>query len=370
MSKRQTHACGFDLPINLFNSFEEALKAADAIGRHINRYCTRKGYACVAFIGISEGSGKLGEIHISNMGKKKYVSNIGQLGIRPPHIHICILANPASTIFKEIESYVRRKYATPSMLHEMKMKGQKLLCWIKSWGKDFNTRIEYVVRQSVKFRTTFAGDLTLLNEYLYDFCEIFERENEKHIGRGKAFAALYRQINSLAVLLDFSSQENNSEKTITEDKNLPVIENRECAESAKMLFTNSKAAQMPKALDSIGFSQYQKIPPKLPCNNNINNNINKNTRRSINNSTGYSKRNINNVKANSTGKYMRDDYKFNTGIYRDSKGVQRSNGKKDNLNKQIFVKTMPASLVIGIYRACVGLSSCRDNLLTPNVRPP
>ena len=64
MNPRQTHIRAIDINGKIFDTYDTAIKEANALKAYIKYTCEKKGFACIAFIGVSKcDSNKINPIH-------------------------------------------------------------------------------------------------------------------------------------------------------------------------------------------------------------------------------------------------------------------------------------------------------------------
>lgn len=148
MSARKTKEMFISTRAGTYATFDEAVKAANAIKVWLTRLCERKGYSCKATIGISENNPHTGKVTRVKTGKRGRPKNtfVRDSGImRPtmtdPHIHIVLVANPAETVAQALVKHLNAKY------------GKRV-----TWAKECRTKehlenaINYLKKQSLKIR--------------------------------------------------------------------------------------------------------------------------------------------------------------------------------------------------------------------------
>lgn len=166
INERKTHVISIDVSSKIYSTFEEALKSGNALKNFINRVCLENDYSCVGFIGVSQYDPDLCDIVINKFGKREVTPKLPNYPCKvPPHLHILLLANPASTLKDTICKYFRKKYN-----HKV------------TWEKEidyYENKIDYILKQSEKLRTVnITSDV--LNPEIYDFIDYLESKyNEK-----------------------------------------------------------------------------------------------------------------------------------------------------------------------------------------------
>lgn len=161
INERKTHIISIDVSSKIYSSFEEALKSADSLKEFIKRTCLKNNYYCVGFIGVSEYDTKFGNIVVDKFGKRIFQPFLPNDSIKVnPHLHICLLANPASTLKNTIVEYFIKKY-------------KQKVTWENVIDEYSENKIRYVFDQSIKLRTVnITSDI--LNPQLYDFVNYVE----------------------------------------------------------------------------------------------------------------------------------------------------------------------------------------------------
>ena len=170
MSNRETKIMAFDINSKVFNNYEETLHKANAIKRHIEYQCSKKGYSSIVYIGVSVDDSHNGNVTTGFRGKRlfNYVDNI-QKSDTPPHIHMIVLSNPGETLTKELKKY----------FYKYQYKCENEVVWCKSCADYIEKRVDYVVNQSIKFRTVTVGDVKILEPLATEFCRAIEKCNLK-----------------------------------------------------------------------------------------------------------------------------------------------------------------------------------------------
>lgn len=146
MSARKTKSIFITTSSGTFATFDEAVKAANAIKIWLTRLCERKGYSCKATIGISENNPKTGKVTGKRTGKRGRPQNVFVYD-RPnmlhkrvnPHIHVVMVANPAETIAQTLVKYLIDKYGEKAARYE-------------DCSEFFDTAMAYLKKQSLKTR--------------------------------------------------------------------------------------------------------------------------------------------------------------------------------------------------------------------------
>lgn len=167
INERKTHIISIDVSSNIYSSFEEALKSADSLKDFIKRTCLKNNYSCIGIIGVSEYDTTFGTIVVDKFGKRRFETCLSNHSIKvPPHLHILLLANPASTLKDTIYEYFRKKY-------------KQKVTWENEVDEYYENKIRYILDQSEKLRTiNITSDV--LNPELDDFVNFIENKyNEK-----------------------------------------------------------------------------------------------------------------------------------------------------------------------------------------------
>lgn len=146
LEERRTHVLFIGTESGTFNSFDEAVKAADALKDFLKRTCKKNDYHCVGIIGVSRLDSDSGKMVANKLGKREFEPLLpnGYKKETPPHIHLLLVANPASMLKAKICKYFQKKYH--------KNYRQKVT-WEKSADADCDGAIRYVLEQSEKIRT-------------------------------------------------------------------------------------------------------------------------------------------------------------------------------------------------------------------------
>ena len=116
LEERRTHSYLIGTNSGTFDSFEQALKAADSLKNALVRKCKAMDYHCIALIGVSRHTNDHGVIKPNKFGKCEYEPYIPNLFPdseceRPPHLHILLIANPASTLKNFIVDYFQKNHS-------------------------------------------------------------------------------------------------------------------------------------------------------------------------------------------------------------------------------------------------------------------
>ena len=177
INERKTHVISIDVSSKIYSSFEEALKGADSLKDFVKRTCLKNDYSCVGFIGVSEYDTKFGNIVVDKFGKRIFQPYLPNYSIKVnPHLHICLLANPASTLKDTICKYFTKKY-------------KHKVTWENEIDEYYQTKIDYVLNQSEKIRTVNITS-EILNPEIFDFVNYVEN---KHYEMGN-FKPLFPEI--------------------------------------------------------------------------------------------------------------------------------------------------------------------------------
>lgn len=111
LGERRTHVLFIGTESGLFNSFDEAVKAADALKDFLTRTCNENDYHCVGIIGVSYHDCRFGEMKANKFGKREFEPYVpGYTMDVPPHLHILLVANPASRLRNIIYEYFHKKF--------------------------------------------------------------------------------------------------------------------------------------------------------------------------------------------------------------------------------------------------------------------
>lgn len=168
INERKTHVISIDVSSKIYSSFEEALKGADSLKDFVKRTCLKNDYSCVGFIGVSEYDTKFGNIVVDKFGKRIFQPSFlpnGSIKVNP-HLHICLLANPASTLKDTIYKYFKKKY-------------KQKVTWENEIDEYYENKIRYILDQSEKLRTININS-DVLNPELDSFVNFIENKyNEK-----------------------------------------------------------------------------------------------------------------------------------------------------------------------------------------------
>ena len=162
MNPRQTHIRAIDINGKIFDTYDTAIKEANALKAYIKYTCEKKGFACIAFIGVSKCDSNLGKITISKYGKRNITSTEDMEAEVKPHIHIILLSNPNRTLSDLIEKHLSKKYG-------------KKVTWTNKCEDYLAKRIEYVINQCSHFRKTVVNT-TILEPISNEFVSKIENQ--------------------------------------------------------------------------------------------------------------------------------------------------------------------------------------------------
>lgn len=176
INERKTHVISIDVSSKIYSSFEEALKGADSLKDFVKRTCLKNNYSCIGIIGVSQYD-KLCSVVINKFGKREVKPIFPNYSCKvPPHLHIILLANPASTMKHTIYKYFEKKY-------------KHKVTWENEIDEYYQTKIDYVLNQSEKIRTVNITS-EILNPEIFDFVNYVEN---KHYEMGN-FKPLFPEI--------------------------------------------------------------------------------------------------------------------------------------------------------------------------------
>ncbi len=163
INERKTHVISIDVSSGTYSSFEEALKSADSLKDFIKRTCLKNNYSCIGIIGVSQYDKDLCSVVINKFGKREVQPVLPNYSCKvPPHLHIILLANPASTMKHTIYKYFEKKY-------------KRKVTWENEIDDYYKTKIDYILRQSEKLRSVnIISDV--LNPEVYDFIDYLENK--------------------------------------------------------------------------------------------------------------------------------------------------------------------------------------------------
>lgn len=139
MNPRQTHIRAIDISSNIFDTYDTAIKEANALKAYIKYTCEKKGFSCIAFIGVSKCDSQWGKIKVSKYGKREITPIKDEAKETNPHIHIILLSNPNRTLSDLIEGHLSKKYG-------------KKVTWTNKCEDYLAERIRYVINQTSHFR--------------------------------------------------------------------------------------------------------------------------------------------------------------------------------------------------------------------------
>lgn len=163
IEERRTHLYLIGTESGHFDDFDKAVKVADALKNFLVRESKEKDYHCIGVIGVSRYCSKVGEVRANKFGKREFEPLIPEfvpleLCKRPPHIHILLVANPASTMKNLIYEYFKKNHSQFG----------KKVTWEKKVDTKFQYAVNYVLDQSEKLRT-----INLFSEELNPMCSEF-----------------------------------------------------------------------------------------------------------------------------------------------------------------------------------------------------
>lgn len=72
LNERKTHVLFIGTESGTFNSFDEAVKAADALKDFLKRTCNKKDYHCIGIIGVSRRNCRFGVMKTNKFGKREF----------------------------------------------------------------------------------------------------------------------------------------------------------------------------------------------------------------------------------------------------------------------------------------------------------
>ena len=111
MSARKIGLIHISTSSGFYDSFEDAVKDANAIKIRLERLCRQRNYSCIVIIGVSRHNGKLGKVKPSkkkgSRGRPRKV--FSGAGTTAPHLHILIVACPCETVRKELQENFNKK---------------------------------------------------------------------------------------------------------------------------------------------------------------------------------------------------------------------------------------------------------------------
>ena len=175
MRAREAHFNVVDINYKAFETMEEAVKMANAIKRFLEYKCKSKGYSCIAVIGVSSSNVWDGQVVASKFGKKEFIANANDyVNEVTPHIHVTLFSNPSRTLAVTLEDHINKKY-------------QGKVTWRKKCDEYACERIKYCIRQSVKLRTVFCDEESLLQPLATNFIEEAEECYKEQGNRKKLF---------------------------------------------------------------------------------------------------------------------------------------------------------------------------------------
>lgn len=165
MSERKTHYHHISISAGQYPSVDAALADVAAYLVWLKRTCTKHGYACICYAGVSEHHHDDGSIICGKRGKKKFIFSESQQSEIDPHIHILLYANPAETLSKKTLAYFKRRG---------KPKGYHQCC-----DDYLEVELPYIMKQSIKCRTT-ACNIDQFDDWdLERFLKIAELKNKQ-----------------------------------------------------------------------------------------------------------------------------------------------------------------------------------------------
>ena len=189
MSHRETHMYHIDTRSTVYQTYEEALKEANSLKIHLQRYCENKNYSCIAYIGVSQYNPKAGDIRVTKNGKREFVqTNLRKRASALPHLHIFILANPGRAVADAVVKYLAKRH--PDFYERTEMNPAHR----KTCDDYYENVINYVMSQCDRHRISYSN-ATSLNEYVVnDMCALFEDNNRRRGGLVPIFQNLYETL--------------------------------------------------------------------------------------------------------------------------------------------------------------------------------
>ena len=178
MRARETHFNVVDINYKAFETMEDAVKKANALKRFLEYTCKSRGYSCIAVIGVSSSNTHDGQVVACKYGRKEFKANEdGYINEVTPHIHITLISNPSRSLAIELEEHINKKYS------------QKVT-WRKKCDEYACERIEYCIKQSVKLRTVFCDEDSVLIPVANDFIERAEACYNEQGNKRKLFSVV------------------------------------------------------------------------------------------------------------------------------------------------------------------------------------
>ena len=161
INERITHVISIDINSGTYLNYDEAVNAANALKDFLMKTCKKYDYHCIGIIGVSRYDSHFGKMSTSKYGKRVFKADLPNYsGETSPHLHVLLVANPASQLKNIIESYLHKKH------------GRKVT-WSRIADEYYDKKIAYILEQSEKLRTI---DLPSeeLNPYASAFIELTE----------------------------------------------------------------------------------------------------------------------------------------------------------------------------------------------------
>ncbi|MFR7592391.1 MAG: hypothetical protein ACLUVC_13170 [Longibaculum sp.] len=178
MRQGVTKLIGLDISSKIFNTFDEALKEANAIKAYVTRMIDKENergnkYSAFVVIGISENNSHLGKIALLRNGmrgrpKKVFIVNSKDKDMTNPHLHILVYGNPADMICNRISERLKKKY-------------QKNICWKKYCNSYPQKAFNYIFNQSRAVRTVKRNRYNLLDTNQFQALVDSANEHERII---------------------------------------------------------------------------------------------------------------------------------------------------------------------------------------------
>ncbi len=147
LEERRTHSYLIGTESGTFDSFDKALKAADALKNALVRKCKEMDYHCIAVIGVSRHTNEHGVMKPNKFGKREYEPYVPNFFPeseyeRPPHLHILLIANPGVTLKNFIVDYFKKNHSPR----------RTKVTWEKKVDTYGDNAVRYVLDQSEKMR--------------------------------------------------------------------------------------------------------------------------------------------------------------------------------------------------------------------------
>ena len=159
----------------LFTSFEEAVAEAEAIISFLDYHCNKNGYSCKAIVGISKNNPRAGTVqplHTGTRGRPRTIfvrtNPFCLTPDVPAHIHIVMLANPATTIVEMLKKHLRTKY-------------KRKVTWENEATSYVEESIEYLAKQSLVIRKLEIDKAGVLNNDKLGFYKAIEAVGDKRL---------------------------------------------------------------------------------------------------------------------------------------------------------------------------------------------